>query len=115
MFKNCKMCKAKWETLEDFLRDSDVPYHGYQACFTAPQNGLFLFNHTTARCKSTLSVRVDAVLPELDTTDKFAMGQSPHCTGLCHEVSSVEECKETNCVGNQIRQQIKKLKYKLAG
>lgn len=57
-FKSCGFCGKTWSCLADLLTDSELAMHGYQACFTHPRDGLFLFTHNVEHCHSTLSIRV---------------------------------------------------------
>ncbi len=57
----CPLCKAKWESLEQFLADADVQLVGYQLHFREQTGGLFLFNHM--QCKTTLAVPAEGFLP----------------------------------------------------
>ena len=110
MFKECKKCLAKWLNLSSFLEDPKIIYHGYQAAFESPADGLFLFNHLDHECKTTLAVKANIFVPKLEIDGKVGMAASPKCPGHCKDECNAEACTEVHCVGNQIRQMIDRMK-----
>lgn len=56
-FWSCSSCGQRWATLSDFLSDVNVRLVGYQVDFNQLEAGLFLFNHITPKCGTTLACR----------------------------------------------------------
>jgi hypothetical protein len=80
-FKKCNVCKSSWESRENFLSDPDVEIIGYQANFSEPNEGLFLFNHI---CGTTLSAQVKVFGTLYDGPRyKEILTGSEDCKGLC--------------------------------
>ena len=92
-FRACSLCGWTWESRADFLADPDVVLVGYQVVFDRLETGFFLFNHTRARCGSTLSVQAGQF------TDLYAgpvfvsrLQGSPECGGHCLHTSDLQPC-----------------------
>ena len=59
--KRCTLCGVEWTTKEDFLADQDVRLVGYQwdsrqVKVGLPSDGVLVFTHAKATCKTSLSV-----------------------------------------------------------
>ena len=92
-FKQCSCCRKEWATREDFLLSGELILIGYQACFENPGQGLFLFNHISENCGTTISLEVDK-FDSLYTGLRYSevrTGQSV-CTGRCLIVTNLELC-----------------------
>ena len=93
MFKRCNSCDMTWETVEQFLDDPNTAIIGYQTHFEDIDKGLYLFNHLSAGCDTTMALPV---------TDFFSLFEgavyidvktgSKECTGHCLDISNLETC-----------------------
>jgi hypothetical protein len=90
-FKSCTACRSEWKNRNEFLSDPDISVIGYQVHFKELEHGLFLFNHR--RCKSTLSIRVNAFTDLYQGPvykDRKTEGES--CPGYCLYQSELRSC-----------------------
>ncbi len=92
-YKQCGYCRKTWHSREDMVRDPDVRLLGFQAFFDQPAEGLLLFNHATAKCRTTIAVRAGdfedwgALLPVPDNRTESVV-----CPGHCLSMESLEAC-----------------------
>jgi len=84
------MCKAVWQTRDDFLSDPDIELIGYQAHFEELKAGFLLFNHV---CHTTLAIAVDALCDLYDGPifQQRATG-GPDCQGYCLRREELRPC-----------------------
>jgi len=84
--------------------DPDVEIVGFQADFSSPGNGFFLFNHLKASCGSTIALEVTSFddlrpasedLPFLEGTE--------NCSGKCGRVEDLSSC-DRRCVNARARE-----------
>jgi hypothetical protein len=116
MFKKCNCCAEEWKLFESFMADKGLQFQGYQAGFDLPDSGLFLFNHMTGDCQTTLAVKVTAFRDHLMPGTQFESFQ-PHtdgCPGHCADHSNLDTCQNGNCNGQVIRNLIQEVKKKTA-
>ena len=99
-FKLCPTCSKPWETLEDFLTDSELELSGYQVNFADLKGGLFYFTHLPNNCGTTLAIAVNEFVslstrPMLTShTDKPAC-----CPDLCVRQGALDPCPvECECI-----------------
>jgi len=92
VFKKCS-CGKVWADRAAFLNDATVNLIGYQVHFEELQTGLFLFNHLTADCGTTLAVEVKD-FSNLYSGPVFVqrLTGSPTCLGLCLHRETLERC-----------------------
>lgn len=113
IFKTCSNCAEEWINQADFLADPYVELIGYQAHFTDPDRGLFLFNHHF--CGSTIATRVADFRNLYDgPVYEKRMTGSDACPGYCLYNEILEFCPvKCNCAYvREIMQVIKKKKLK---
>jgi len=53
MFKICPMCKKVWDTPDEFTKDKEVVFIGFQEDADGAMGNYQLFNHS---CKTTMCV-----------------------------------------------------------
>lgn len=103
-FTECSCCRTGWRSRRAFLLDPDVEVVGFQADFSSPGNGFFLFNHLEASCGSTLALEVASFedlrpagedLPLLEGTED--------CSGRCGRVEDLSRC-DRRCVNARARE-----------
>lgn len=94
VFKTCTFCEAKWATRDAFLADPEVSIIGYQVDFQDANEGLFLFNHSTPACRTTMGIKVKEFLDLYagPTYSKDAWG-TDICEGRCVVVHDLVMCK----------------------
>jgi len=95
-FKTFGMCRMKWATREDFLKDPGIEMIGYQVRFEELSSGLFLFNHS---CKSTLAIDVASFRDFYDgTVFKTHAHGTENCPEYCLHESNLAPCpSECEC------------------
>ncbi len=90
MFKQCNVCKTRWESREEFLEDPDIDTIGYQVNFEELSAGMFLFNHS---CGTTLALKAEDFLDLYDGpifTEKAA--GTEQCPGYCLYRKRLDSC-----------------------
>ncbi len=115
MFKKCPCCQYEWKTLEEFITDSHLTLHGYQANFSKPTAGFFLFNHTPIDCRSTITIPVkdfEIILEKKLQTKHFVPGLEG-CPRYCTDEHNLSSCPNKSCPGNQIRNLLNIIKLRL--
>lgn len=89
-FKICTICKAVWQTRDNFLDDPDVFIVGYQPHFNLLTEGLFLFNHS---CRGTLSIKaIEFKDLYKGPVFKERLTGSEECPGHCLHESELDPC-----------------------
>ncbi len=58
-FKVCSTCRHTWDDRESFLADSALLLVGYQMNLRELEAGLFLFQHDTEKCGTSLALKAD--------------------------------------------------------
>lgn len=99
-YKKCSMCKKAWQSRDDFLRDPELKYLGYQVNFKNLEAGLFLFSHLAASCMTTLAIPAGEFFDLYDGPifDRNLSG-TPECPGYCLHESDTSPCPaECECV-----------------
>jgi hypothetical protein len=93
LFKTCTMCLNTWTSRDEFLDSPQVGILGYQACLKKPPYGLFLFNHETKDCGSTLAIEVSEFV-DLYTGPHYTEPKigTEACGGHCHNQFDLENC-----------------------
>lgn len=107
LFKSCTMCITTWESLDSFLTDPHLSFIGYQANFGVLDEGLFLFNHNTATCGSTMGIKVRTFVSLFNGkkyTDSKALSED--CPRHCLDQANLERCNATceNAFAREIAQ-----------
>jgi hypothetical protein len=117
------MCHSDWSDFALFLKDHHLTFQGYQAHPREPLKGLFLFNHQTNNCETTLSISVDKFSHNLsDQLTKFSKSISfqpftPHgegCPGHCAVETNLEPCPNGSCNGKIIRDLMQIIKKEMS-
>ena len=82
-FKQCPLCARVWTSLSDFVLDTALLVHGYQAHFTEPEQGLIVVTHEVEGCGTTLALRAELVRALYDGPE-----YTEHLTGTvqCNEL-----------------------------
>jgi len=114
MFKICPCCKKEWPTVQDFVRDTNIEIRGYQANFTNPLEGYFLFTHLPQECRSTFTIKaaeLSDLNPLIRELSQFKPGNEG-CLGYCKEVNNLQQCTNSRCPGTHIRKIINAVKEK---
>lgn len=55
-FKVCPNCRARWERRDSFLSDPQVSLSGYQLFGDETGEGMFLFQHETEACGTSMAI-----------------------------------------------------------
>ena len=94
-FKHCATCQFDWPSRDFFLADPAVTLIGYMPHFENLKLGLFLFNHVSPSCGTTLAVSAGAFTDiyqgEGFTEDLYG---SPGCLGLCDRWLDTSRCTQ---------------------
>jgi len=109
-FKICTNCAAIWDNREEFLKNSNIRLIGYQASFDNPLEGLFLFNHLTKTCGSTISIEVsefDDMCP--GSIYEIAKTGTSECGGHCRRINDLNTC-DASCRYAFVREIIQRIK-----
>lgn len=97
-FKEC-VCGGKWRDRADFLADGQIILVGYQADFEDLKEGMFLFNHVTVTCGTTLSVAAGRFVDLYNGPifrERFV--NSAECEGHCLRKDDINPChKKCEC------------------
>ncbi len=109
IFKICSKCNTHWNSLNDFMKDSKLIVIGYQAVLSNPIKGMFLFNHCTSGCNTTIAIPLVLFAPLIK--QKIPEGEFqrlPDCKGLCLDPNNVQNCESSFCLGQITRDLLKK-------
>lgn len=93
IFKQCPCCSHIWSTREDFLSDPYSELIGYQVNFKKLERGMFLFNHTTDQCKTTMAIVVEEFRDLY--TGKYYTGSkalTESCPRYCLDEKQLSRC-----------------------
>ncbi|MFZ5434615.1 MAG: hypothetical protein ACOZB3_12685 [Calditrichota bacterium] len=95
VFATCSSCGMQWENLSDFLNDRQVVLNGYQVTLPNPDDGLFLWTHRNATCRTTFSVGV-AKFKQLYLADipRESLHGTEVCMRLCDDSSNLSPCSQ---------------------
>lgn len=95
MFKECSGCGQHWLDRDEFLRDPMVSLIGYQVNFDNLNTGFFMFNHTKAKCLTTLSLHA-GLFRDLYHGEVYheRLTGLAKCPGYCLRVSKLLACPE---------------------
>ncbi|MBF0465214.1 MAG: hypothetical protein HQK96_01955 [Nitrospirae bacterium] len=88
------------------MQDNNLSFNGYQANFSIPGKGLFLFTHTNNNCNSTIAVKVKDFYPlyhEEIEEKEFAPGATDGCPNYCLDTTNLSDCGNKKCSGSVIR------------
>lgn len=99
-FKVCTLCKAVWNTREEFLSDPEIELAGYQVAYGDLKGGLFFFRHLKEGCYTTLALGVKDFTDLSDRPVLSSHGKPPEgCPGFCVRKDSLDSCpNECECV-----------------
>ncbi len=93
IFKTCPNCSQNWQDRQSFLSDPAMKLLGYQANFVNLEAGLFLFNHDTSDCKTSLAI------PAREFTDMHEgpvfqdrLTNTQKCCGYCMHQNELRPC-----------------------
>jgi hypothetical protein len=93
IYKQCSYCQQTWRQREDMVRDPEVELIGYQAYFDQPADGLFLFTHNAAGCRTTIAVRAgDFEDYAADSAAAIPSAGAVVCPGHCLHHDNLEPC-----------------------
>ena len=98
-FKECVKCGREWVSRSEFLSDPSLSLLGYQVDFRELEEGLFLFNHDSEDCRTSMAVRAGE-FADLYTGPMFTvcMTGSDECGGHCLHVNDIAPCpNECEC------------------
>ena len=93
MFETCPMCKEVWVNREAFLADPRLAVVGYQADLEAMETGLFLFNHRTRECGTTLVIEAGRFM-DLATGPIYrrSLSGTEECPEYCLRPDDLRSC-----------------------
>ncbi len=93
-FKVCDKCGFEWNTIEEFVLDTNLRVNGYQAMLSNADEGLYILTHECPACLTSLSVTVGSLASLYQgvrfTELKFL---SPECEGHCFKTDDLSVCK----------------------
>lgn len=107
------MCKKTWSDINSFLSSDELIFAGYQANFSDPENGFFLFNHEIKECGTSIAIYVKDLLEFYklpNELEAFMVWKEDDCTGLCSNVKNMGICQSKTCKGKIIRDIIGRIK-----
>ena len=92
-FNKCTVCGQEWATRDAFISDPQVTAIGYQVSFESLEDGCFLFNHSRADCRTTLSLGASVFfdLYEGPIYQERKTG-SAQCPGYCLHTDELRIC-----------------------
>ncbi|OVE73400.1 hypothetical protein BVX94_03950, partial [bacterium B17] len=92
-FKECTNCDAVWEKREDFLQDPYVLLVGYQVNYGDLNAGLFIFNHDTEACGTSLGLEAEK-FTDMHEGSIFETQRvdAVDCPGYCDHKKMLDAC-----------------------
>jgi hypothetical protein len=110
-YKECKCCNHAWKSGDDFLYDVNTELISYQANFFQLQLGWLLFNHHS--CRTTLAISV-ADMQDMYQGEIFTeqLVDTKDCPGYCRNKHELENCVNTKCECNYVREILQLIKNK---
>ncbi|OVE74741.1 hypothetical protein BVX97_06455 [bacterium E08(2017)] len=96
LFKECSSCPKKWISRDEFLEDPCVDLIGYQANYVELERGLFLFQHNTNDCGTSLAISASE-FTDMHDGPMFAdikRQDVKSCPGYCGQRHLLDPCGE---------------------
>ncbi len=111
-FKVCTYCRQSWTNRREFIISPEVAIIGFQPDFYIPEEGLFLFNHISSGCGTTMAIEVINFIDLYHGPIYHELNRGKEgCKGHCLNISNLEPCG-ANCLMNHIRELIQLFKSK---
>lgn len=86
------------------------------SAFTKSSEGIFLFNHISAGCGTTLGVKVTVFLEHfsgIEGLEEFDVGAAEGCKKLCLNPADLSRCGNPNCKGSIMRDVMQEVEISL--
>ena len=109
-FKVCTNCHKAWQTMEEFLSDSELRLEGYQVNFGDLNAGLFLFTHRSEDCGSTIAIPAGRFtqMHDGEIFEENMFGKAG-CDKSCLHTGVVDSCK-AKCECAYVRDVLEKVR-----
>lgn len=109
-FKECTSCNVVWQDRKDFLEDPFVRLVGYQVNYGDLQAGLFIFNHETEECGTSLGIEAGKFI-DMHTGPIFETRRVDveNCPGYCSHKKMLDPCNR-KCECAYVRNVLEKIR-----
>jgi hypothetical protein len=109
-FASCRHCEKVWESRAAFLADAQLVLSGCQVEVERPEASVFLFDHRTAGCGTTLALDVGRFDDMYDgPRHKVKWGLSAKCARHCHDPADLGPCGNP-CAADYVRQVLQRVR-----
>jgi len=92
-FKVCQKCRFSWQTVEQFVLESNLLVNGYKASFENPEQGVFMLTHICPQCRTTLSIPAGQFSSLYKGPEYTVLNfLNPECEGHCFREEDLRPC-----------------------